>query len=262
MLRLLELDPVRYSESVDKEKFEINSDDTWLTTSTDYKSVWITKDYDDSSWENAVIVPSVQNQFAALGVNPSAIWKGKAAVLPQGNSLTDTSAAAINDTLATVTAQDSLGNMTAMPADTMSNLSAAPTKSLADTSVFFRKSFNLNGKVVGGEIFVTADDDYRLYFNGEYLIDDADNKFSKVDTLDYYTFDRYVANGKNLISVDVLDKDLTGMGLKFYGYFELVPLDLASNAETETIKATSIVDPKRLKEINVLRKNRISIGQQ
>jgi hypothetical protein len=60
----------------------------------------------------------------------------------------------------------------------------------------------------------------------------------------------------------VLDKDLTGYGLKFHGYFELVPLDLTSNAETETIKATSIVDPATLKEINTLRKNRISIGQQ
>jgi hypothetical protein len=155
--------------------------------------------------------------------------------------------------------------MAAMPSDTLGNMAASPAAQAnfeADTSVFFRKTFNLNGKVVGGEMYVTADDDYRLYLNGEYIIDDYDNDFSRLDTLDYYTFDRFVNNGKNLISVDVLDKDLTGQGLKFNGYFELVPLELASNAETETIKATSIVDPKKLKEINILRKNRISLGQQ
>jgi tetratricopeptide (TPR) repeat protein len=263
MFRLLELDPVRYAESVDKEKIEIKSDDTWLTSSTDFKSVWITKDFDDSGWENAIIVPSVSNQFAALGVNPSAIWKSESPGAAM-KTMTDTmsSGADSMQTLGdSMGVQDSLSSFTAGSTDT-SGFAAPLSRSQADTSMFFRKSLNLNGKVVGGAMYITADEDFRLYFNGEYLIDDNENDYSRIDTLDYYTFDRFVTTGKNLISVDVLDKDLTAKGLKFYGYFELVPLDLTSNAETETIKATSIVDPKKLKEINTLRKNRISIGQQ
>jgi hypothetical protein len=100
-----------------------------------------------------------------------------------------------------------------------------------------------------------------LYLNGEYIIDDDLNSFSVLDTLDYYTFDRFVKNGENIMAVDVLDKDLTGQGLKIFGYFELVPLDLSTGAETDMTEIQLSVDPKTLKKINILRKNRIPLSQ-
>ena len=139
-----------------------------------------------------------------------------------------------------------------------------PTASTAtpDTLVFFRKSFTLDGKIVGGELYVTADEDYRLYLNGEYIIDDDANDYSVLDTLDYYTFDRFVKPGSNIIAIDVLDKDVTRGGLKLYGYFELVPLDLTSTAESQTVNSSTFVDQKTLKEINTLRKNRIPLSNK
>lgn len=266
MFRLLELDPIRYAESVDKEKVEIFSDGYWKATTDDQHLTWLQVNFDDSRWNSVEIVPSSENQYAAMGLDPKAIWipsvidtnAGRVILLNSTETnqndiisfaATDTS----NSDSLTVGAVDSSMNIT-----DMTRMAAAKP----DTVVFLRKKFNLNGKVVGGEIYVTADDDYRLYFNSEYLIDDYDNNFSKIDTLDYYTFDRFVISGENAIAVDVLDKDLTGLGFKLYGYFDVVPLDLLSNAETEKLDSSMFADPKTIKEVNTLRKNRISILQE
>lgn len=264
MFRLLELDPVRYSESIDKERIEIFSDGTWRAENTDQQTMWIKRDFDDSSWTNAVVVPSITNQFASLGFDPAAIWYPKKEPVfnaadtafggfPQtdslnvGNQLDSVSAYSPTDS-------SSLGIQSNVMDDMNNNISG-------DTLVFLRKSFKLNGKVVGGELYTTADDDYRLYINGEYIIDDYANDFLKLDTLDYYTFDRFTNNGSNTIAVDIFDKDLTGSGFKLFGYFELVPLDLSTGAETEKIESSLYADPNTIKKINTLRKNRVSLNQ-
>ena len=177
--------------------------------------------------------------------------------------LANTDSLAVADSI-NIASSDSLTNDISV-GDTTSGFQTrefASSTTSSDTLVFFRKSFTLNGKVVGGELYVTADEDFRLYLNGEYIIDDESDDFSIVDTLDYYTFDRYVNSGQNIIAVDVLDNDLTGSGLKLYGYFELVPLDLSSNADTEQVHSSTFVDPKTLKEINTLRKNRIPLSNK
>ncbi|NOG46532.1 MAG: tetratricopeptide repeat protein [Calditrichaeota bacterium] len=272
MMRLLELDPVRYSESIEKERFEITSDQSWLHSITDNPIVWIQADFDDSSWETVAVVPGTFNQFSGLGVDPLAIWAAKKEALDFAPAPVDSLADSLgtaNPALGLVDsttnlATDSLGTSLGLSDTTSTGMGIAETVSTpaADTLVFFRKSFSLNGKVVGGEIYVSADDDFRLYLNGEYLVDDEADDFSIVDTLDYYTFDRFVKSGSNIIAVDVLDKDLTGSGLKLYGYFELVPLDLNSTAETEQVHSSTFVDPKTLKEINTLRKNRIPLRNE
>ncbi|MCB0284333.1 MAG: tetratricopeptide repeat protein [Calditrichaeota bacterium] len=259
MFRLLELDPVRYAESIDKERIEISSNSSWKYSTTDNPVVWLQLNFDDSGWEQAQIVPGTINQFQGLGVNPDAIWAKTQSFSPALNSINDTT---MSDSLR-LAGNDSM-NVAMSDSAVATNLNqqiplqtqGVPT----DTLVFFRKKFSLNGKVVAGEIYVTADEDFRLYLNGEYLIDDGLNSYSKIDTLDYYTFDRYVKNGENIIAVDVLDKDLTGQGLKLFGYFELVPLDLRSGAETDMMDTPLSVDQKTLKQINTIRKNRIPIG--
>jgi hypothetical protein len=135
------------------------------------------------------------------------------------------------------------------------------TVSSADTLVFFRKGFILDGTPVSGEFYVTADDDYRVYLNGEYLIDDEANTYAIIDTLDYYTIEYYIKSGANILAIDVEDKDLTAGGLKFYGFFEILPSDITAAAE-ERARAKSVeVDPVVLKKINILNRNRISTNR-
>jgi len=77
--------------------------------------------------------------------------------------------------------------------------------------------------------------------------------------LDFYAFDLFVTSGKNTIAIDVIDKDSSGGGIKLYGYFDLVPTDLNTNAEIQQVNSLNFVNPEKLKEINVLRKNKISL---
>jgi hypothetical protein len=124
--------------------------------------------------------------------------------------------------------------------------------------VFFRKSFEINGTPLDGNFYVTADDDYRVYLNGEYLLDD-DNDYAKLDTLDYYTFDIILKQGTNVIGIDVEDKDHTRQGLKFYGYLEVLPADITKSAEEKAKVKKIEFDPIILKKVNILNKNRISV---
>jgi hypothetical protein len=124
--------------------------------------------------------------------------------------------------------------------------------------VYFRKSFEVDGTPVGGEVYVTADENFQVFLNGEYMLDDALNDFSKLDTLDYYTLEYSIRPGSNLISVSVLDSNQTEGGLKFYGFFEILPTDITAAAEKQATVKKVEVDPVVLRKVNVLNKNRIS----
>ena len=260
MAKLLELDPAKYSASIDKEKVEFFTDDTWLYTLQDYQSKWIDPDFSDADWSNADVLPAGVNQFSSINVNPSAIWIKTPLLAPNSPSF--------NDSLST----DSVGTFNADTSNIFNNDStrnnigesdsgsvAQNTNALNDTLVFFRKNVMVDGKIVEGKIYVTADDDYRLYLNGEYLIDDEANDYSVLDTLDFYTLERYVRTGKNIIAVDVKDNDKTAGGLKLYGYFEVIPSDIFSNAEAAEAKKQDFINPKILKTVNILQKNRIPL---
>ncbi len=261
MAKLLELDPAKYAASIDKEKVEFFTDDTWLYTLTDYKSEWIKPDLDDSNWNNAVVVPSVDNPFSGLNVDPSAIWiRTSLAPVVQNDTLStpDSLNSTLNDsTMFGDSTRIAINDSGAVASD--SGLVTGNAGADNDTLVFFRKIINVDGKIVSANIYVTADDDYRLYMNGEYIIDDDANDFSVLDSLDFYTLERYLKTGKNVIAVDVKDNDRTKGGLKLYGYFEVIPSDMFSNAESENTKVQQFIDPKILKATNILRKNRIPL---
>jgi len=127
--------------------------------------------------------------------------------------------------------------------------------------VYFRKNIEFDGSAVGGAIYITADDDYRFFINGEYIIDDADDDFNKLDSLDYETISYYLKPGTNVFVLDVVDYDKTAQGAKLYGYFEVLPSDLTAAAEEKAKIQKIDIDPIVLRKVNILNKNRISINE-
>ncbi len=237
--KLLQLDPMKYASEIEKEKLIIQSDSTWVYSKTYYPEQWNRIDFNDSSWTHPQVMVSYQNQFEGLGVNPDAIWP----------PLRINAQYSANDSLAV---QDSLNQ-----SDSLYNPTANTAQN--DTLVFFRKVFYLDGKPVKGNLYITADEDFRIYLNGEYLLDDEKNDYSVLDTLDFSTFDIYLKQGKNVIAVDVEDRDLTRGGLKVYGYLEVLPQDILKKAEELAHPKKLIVPPSILRTINVLNKDRISL---
>ena len=266
LYRLIKIDPVSFADNVEKDKIVITSDESWKATTEYFEEVWPQINFDDSSWKNAKVIVSNFNQFAGLDVNPSAIWVNTSS---ENNTMQEDTLSMGADTLGTGMADstaigaDSLGladsaDSLQSAGDSLANESFIASND-ADTLVFFRKGFEINGTPLDGNFYVTADNDFRIYLNGEYLLDDEANDYAKLDTLDYYTFDIILKQGKNVIGIDVEDKDHSRQGLKFYGYVEVLPADITASAEEKAKVKKIEIDPIILKKVNILNKNRISV---
>lgn len=248
LYRLIKLDPATYSASIEKEKVEIFSDDSWKYSTVYLADQWTKRDFEDDYWDNAQIIPGTENQFSGLGVSPQAIWVLSAPQNPATNDST-----MLNDSLTVDQPANADSTVLALSDSSMRQTTAE------DTLVFFRKTFELSGKPMGGNVYLTADDDFRIYINGEYILDDEANDYAQLDTLDFYTIEIYLKKGRNVIAVDVADNDLTARGLKLYAEFELLPENITAAAEDRAKVKKVVVEPSILRKVNILNRNRISL---
>jgi tetratricopeptide (TPR) repeat protein len=249
--KLIKLDPATYAASVEREKVVIQSDDTWLYT-TSYVPGYNKNIFDDSSWQRAGIVPSSFNQFADLGVDPSSMWLRQQAVVPDTTSR-DSTAVLLGDSSAVLMDSTSLAGVA------ISESPAQPRQS--DTvQVFFRKKVTLNGTGVTGVIYLTADNDMRLFINEQYILDDVADNFTVLDSVDFPVIQPFLRSGENVFALHVIDTDGTAGGVKLYCHLELIPLDIMAAAEQSTMIGKLNIDPLLLKKINTLNKNRITIN--
>ncbi|MEJ2542465.1 MAG: tetratricopeptide repeat protein [Calditrichaceae bacterium] len=265
LLRLIKLDPERYTESIEKERVEVVSDGTWLFSTTYTPEVWTMSDFDDSGWQNAGVVFNSTNPYASLNLYPDAIW-----TVHQMVSDSTLDSLGINSPIIETPEENEIienadSSMafadTVMIDSTGGSIIAETGPADADSIVFFRKKFAIDGTPTNGLFIVTADDDYRLYLNGDYIIDDAENTFTKLDSIDYITLEYSLKKGENIIAIDVEDKDLTAQGLMFYSYFEVIPADITEAAERQARAERVVVDPQLLERVNVLNKNRITTNR-
>ncbi len=253
IVELIKLDPAKYTQEIPKDRLIIVSDDSWRYSTTYYPEQWVLSEFDDSDWNFAYIIPGDQGPFGDLDVNPNSIWVMPAnlpATLPQ-DTTADTLAFARTDTLETAFT------------DTTNLIADTETTSI-DSIIYFRKTVQFDGTPVAGKFYITADDDFHLYINGEYMINDSDtlNGFHNIDSVDFDYFQEFVSQGENVIAVDVEDKNLTGGGLRFYGYIDLLPADITASAEERAKVKKVVVDPLILRKVNILNKNRISNQNQ
>ena len=273
--KLIKRDPARYAGSIERERVELNSDSTWLTSSV-YTQGYNKLNFDDSSWLPAKIVPSVYNQFAALGVDPKAMWLGTAAAkVDTGridsmqaplNSADTLSGAGIVDSSMAGAGQDSLvmpdtgAAAVTQPAPAMAAMDTSTALAKGDTvTVYFRKKLVLDGTPVDAVMYITADNDFRFFANQEYIIDDAANDFSVIDTLNFDVLSYYLKVGENIFSIHAVDTDNSGGGVKLYGYFDLIPSDLTASIDAKTRVKKLEIDPILLRKIYALNKNRIPV---
>jgi hypothetical protein len=143
----------------------------------------------------------------------------------------------------------------------ISSFDETQTDSLTSDTVivYFRKKIVLDGAPVGGNIYITADDDFNFFLNEEYITDDEDDNFAIVDTVDYGYISYSVKQGTNIISIRAIDTNNSQRGVKFYGYFELLPADITAAVQQSGQVAALDVDPAILKRLNTLNKNRITV---
>jgi len=266
--KLIQRDPARYAGNIERERVEIFSDTGWLT-STIYTPGYNKASFDDSGWLPARIVPSTFNQFINIGVDPTAMWLGTV-MAPIDTGLTDSlgTTAIPADTLAPFEAGDIAVTDTVAVADTgfvpvaatVAPADSNITLAMSDTvTVYFRKKVALNGTPVDATIYITADNDFRFFANQEYIIDDVDDNFARIDTLDFNFLSYYLKTGENTFAIHAVDTDNSGGGVKLYGYFDLLPSDLTATIDSKSRVKKLEIDPILLRKIYALNKNRIPV---
>jgi len=87
---------------------------------------------------------------------------------------------------------------------------------------WFRRSFEIQDPPAGGKIWLTADDDYSLYLNGEYIASDETEGLDWMNIREHDIGD-YLVIGRNIIAVQVDDVDDTRHGLLFGMTYETIP---------------------------------------
>ncbi len=281
LAKLVELKPAKYLGDLPREKFVVESDTSWLA-STEYDMNWLETNFADGNWKHAVEVTIPADLYFAvfdsLGIDPPSIWVWTPrAVPPQSPAVPDSAAGQDTTGMDTTGVDTTTGDTTSTrrslelmdkepmdvaatnPAGLDTSLMAQSDTLEPDTlTAYFRKHFILRDQVVNGWAVITADDEYHIYLNGEYIKGDETAMFESVDHVSYIEISDFLHKGENIIAVDVTDFDgPPRYGLRFYMVLELLPVEVTSAAEKIRQAAAENIDENQLMKIIVLNKNRI-----
>jgi TolA-binding protein len=251
LAQLIRINPQKYLANLPREQKIIVSDETWKV-SNKYDPGFAYLDFDDSQWQNAAIVAEDVSggvsAFDTLNVKVPGIW-----LYPYG---VPKDTAGIADTLLIGATSDTTGMQ-----DTTMKVAAIDYAALDTTDsafAYFRKWFELPAKPIKALMLVTADNDFRLYINEEYIIDDFDNQYEISEKMELVDLQDFVKVGKNLIAIDVIDSDgKPRRGLRFYLIFEMMPRELESTIAKMKRIEEKVKDKQKMRISSILNLNRV-----
>jgi cellulose synthase operon protein C len=196
--KLAQLKPEQFGDrfGLAEEKATVGTSPEWLVSTT-YQRGYTELDFDDSNWETARATgnQAIVDRSGLKSGDGVAIWWYPVAA-ETGTEI---------DTL--------------VQFDT---LQVSDEVSSGDT-LWFRHRFNMENSPVSAELWVTADDNYSIYLNGEYISEDrgGTEDWSEVYQIELRD---YVLSGNNLIAVEAIDEDNTARGLLVSFKLSTVPL--------------------------------------
>jgi len=93
----------------------------------------------------------------------------------------------------------------------------------APEKLWFRHAFVVDETVTEAQLWITADDDYSLFFNGEF-IDEDNHEGLDLTSVGYYDVSDFARTGENVIAVEALDPDGTGKGVIVACVLKTIPV--------------------------------------
>lgn len=207
LFTLAQLDPAAFGE-----KFGLSESERVLVTDVD----WLGIDRYVSGFER---MEHPEGDWSAVAATRAAmpLPEGAQAVWPR----VERAPAGVADTLwlgeaelGQWTVEQVLDTLQGEAGATFQVLARRPAAAAEPDTVFLRREFVLDGTPVGASIEVSADDAFFLFFNGEYI----DEQAAALDSiggarhtgLHRYALDEFVHQGENVIAVEAQDRDGSG----------------------------------------------------
>lgn len=247
LAELIVVNPEKYLASLPLERLEIVSDDSWLVSGT-YDPGFAYLDFSENGWQPAEIVdPSVDesvSHFDELGLQVPSIW-----LYTYGRSKSEADTLMVRDTTSQAVGYDSL-QVKKIDYEAMDQKDSA--------FAYFRKWFDIPSQPVKALLLITADNDFRLYINEEYILDDFDNTYNIAEKMELADLQDFLKPGRNLIAVDVIDSDgKPRKGLKFYLLLEMRPKEFETILTRLKNIESPVKDVQRMKTRGILTDYRI-----
>lgn len=211
---LVKSDPEKYAGVLGLEVSEIKvvTDASWRGA-TEAGENWQNISFNDSLWRQPYFIDSTA-AFSAY--DAKRIWLSNETM--QKNSILDSTSAGVAETqIDSSQASDSLA---VALTDSISKALPEVQDTPAET-IYLRKTIDIKGLPVAGQIQIRADDTYKLYFNEEF-ISEVSNPADFLET-HIHDFTDFLRPGKNVISLQIDDADQTGRGVEALIFLKNVP---------------------------------------
>ncbi|MBN2001433.1 hypothetical protein JW935_28065, partial [candidate division KSB1 bacterium] len=211
-LQMVRFDPEKYAGYMDMTitKTVMSTDSTWKAAPTYYNG-WASLDFDDSFWRRADPVEKLQKY-------PSIWYYDYAAESSVLNAILEDS--------------------------TKSEMGKPVPRA------YFRKSFSVKGLPVSCRLFVSVDQLFDLYFNGDHI--DKKNEADSVRSTATYDVTDFLSRGRNLVAIEGIDLDGTGNGV----YLEIIIKNLPEWDAKVNMYNPAIVNDEQREKL-MLEKGRI-----
>ncbi|MBN2090401.1 tetratricopeptide repeat protein [candidate division KSB1 bacterium] len=199
------------------------SDGSWITTDQ-YSPEWIGIDFDDSKWLPAQVQ---QEGVLAGSVTTNQIWCMKIDTLvvekkrEKAASTINWSDSTLSDSARWAYRRAQVfGDSTVAENTKPEYVYEFKTRSV--TRAFFRKTFEINGLPVSGEIVVGQENTYNLFLNGEYIAA-SDGVASNGNNINKHRLNEHLRMGRNVLAIEVKTENPAGSGLKAQITLSLLP---------------------------------------
>lgn len=191
LLALVKSDPGTYAGKLGLrvEQTQVVTDRSWHGSAVP-ASGWTRIAFDDSSWQAPIVIDSLA-AFGAYGAKR--LWLNQQSTEgPIADSTrTDSLQVAAHDTLTAKTAQ----------------------------RIFLRKTIDVDGLPVAGQIQIRADGAYKLYINDAFISEMRD---STIQT-HIHEFVDFLVAGKNVVALEILDADTLPGGVEALIFIKHIP---------------------------------------
>jgi tetratricopeptide (TPR) repeat protein len=259
LAKLVELDPATYLADLPKVEFVLESDSVWLA-STVYEPGWNYLNYNDSDWENAVVVDLPVTMYFPLfeenQISPPSIWVESTFGQRETPSLDKPSLGLIDKGLDEEVVEDTLFEEVAND----SVVGDSNTEEEPDTlTANFRYKFSLDSDPIEGWVAITGDKTFRLFMNDAYILGVDDSDFeSGAQIIPFEAFRGILKKGENVIACSVTDTDgAPRYGLRLYLMLKFIPGEITEIASKIRNSQQENVDPEKFKQAVILNKNNV-----